>query len=192
MTDCTMAEISDLLPLFAGGHLSTDEAREVEAHLSVCSECRLELSLLQTLRSDIDLQVQSIDLKAIAAAVVRETIPDGRGQLSIVRSESKRGAWFASSRPLLAAAASLIFVAIAAYAVVGGYFGDETQESRMLEIPSSLVTSASGLALAVGMDDLEQDELLMLLSALDQIEPNFDAEPVTIREAIVDAPGGNE
>jgi hypothetical protein len=45
--------ILKLLPLHAGGDLSSDEAREVERHVAVCEGCRAELSALTRSRQNL-------------------------------------------------------------------------------------------------------------------------------------------
>jgi predicted anti-sigma-YlaC factor YlaD len=47
VTDCTNAELRDLLPDVLHGSLTAADRARVEAHVAACSDCRAELALLQ-------------------------------------------------------------------------------------------------------------------------------------------------
>ena len=75
MTDCTNAELKDLLPqLFLGrGTLGVADEASVRAHVDACADCRAELALLEAVRAHADAVTPRMDTAAILAGVQRAT-----------------------------------------------------------------------------------------------------------------------
>jgi anti-sigma-K factor RskA len=57
----THIELRGLIPAYALDALSPEEAREVEAHLPTCDECRRELILMRDVASELAVAVQKVD-----------------------------------------------------------------------------------------------------------------------------------
>ncbi len=206
MTDCRMDEMRDLLPLLAHDALAPVEAARVRGHVAGCAPCRAELALLGTLRERFEAATPALDIGAITAGVQRETLartatratrPASRGGLRLERSTARRGNWM--PRRYLAAAASLVLVGSLSLAVLGRIFGGgasgvDTEVAVALSLdsaPAAIAASAAGLIVADGLSDLDADALSALLAELESVEATVAAEPVSIRQPIVDAPGGN-
>ncbi len=201
MTDCRMEEMRDLLSLLAHDALEPGDESRVRAHLDGCAPCRAEFALLGTLRARFDAATPAIDIAAITAAVQRETIPPqaarpaARGGLTLERPAARRGNWM--PRRYLAAAASLLLVGSLSLAVLGRIFsgGEAGVDLDIVALssdsaPAAIAASAAGLIVADGLSDLDADALSALLAELESVEATVAAEPVSIRQPIVDAPGG--
>ena len=46
---CQEPEMSDLFPFYLNGDVTSDEARKIESHVSVCAECQTKLSFFMML-----------------------------------------------------------------------------------------------------------------------------------------------
>ncbi|MBC8089928.1 MAG: zf-HC2 domain-containing protein [Phycisphaerae bacterium] len=68
MTDCSNAEIRDLLPDYVHDQLSVADLARVEQHLVSCAECTDELALLQAM-FDIRPNVAAVNVAAIVASL---------------------------------------------------------------------------------------------------------------------------
>lgn len=77
MTDCSTAEIRDLLPGLVHDRLDAAARAGVEAHLRDCAECASELALLRALRDALG-TAPRVDVAAIVATVPRYRTPTGR------------------------------------------------------------------------------------------------------------------
>ncbi|MEP6833444.1 MAG: zf-HC2 domain-containing protein [Gemmatimonas sp.] len=66
MTDCSNAEIRDLLPDYVHDQLSVTDLARVEQHLVSCADCAEELALLQTVLA-IRPQVRTLNIADILA-----------------------------------------------------------------------------------------------------------------------------
>lgn len=198
MTDCAMGELRDLLPLLAHDALPPAEASRVRAHVAECAECRAELALLETLRARFDAVTPAISTAAIAAGVQRATVASGRQGLALVRPARRRGTWL--PRQYLAAAASLLLVGTLSLAVLGREFGgrdgvtvdvDSTRVVGGLDsAPAGPAAASTALSVADGLDDLDAAALTTLLNELESFEATVAAEPVSLRQPLVESPGG--
>lgn len=199
MTDCRMDEMRDLLPLLAHGALEPGEEARVRGHVAGCAPCRAELALLGTLRARFEAATPALDLAAITAGVQRATpvtVRSSRRELRLERPAARRANWM--PRRYLAAAASLLLVGSLSLAVLGRIFsggasGVDTDAGVALSpdsAPAAIAASAAGLIVADGLSDLDADALSALLAELESVEATVAAEPVSIRQPIVDAPGG--
>lgn len=193
MTDCTNGELRDLLPLLAHDALEARDAARVRQHLAACAECRAELALLATARAAFDAATPAISTAAIAAGVQRATRPGGVQRPALRRAYGRR--WMPGR--LVAAAASVVFLASVSLTLLARTFGapavgvDSVTASGARDSASELRLFASaGLNVTGGLSDLSDDELTTLLDELDSVEATIDAEPSTLRHALIEDPGG--
>src|SRR5215218_6246826 len=106
MTDCSNAEIRDLLPDYVHDRLSVTDHVRVEQHLVSCAECTDELALLQTV-FEIRPAV-SVNIAAIVAALPKPgaltnaasagTSIEGVRDISSARSVTRKAGGFRSWR----------------------------------------------------------------------------------------------
>jgi anti-sigma factor RsiW len=68
MTDCTNADVRDLLPGYAHGTLGAAERARVESHLAGCADCAAELSLIRAARRALA-PAPAVDVARIVAAL---------------------------------------------------------------------------------------------------------------------------
>jgi hypothetical protein len=202
MADCTNEAMRDLLPLLAhegpGGDAGEAMGREtldrLRAHVGDCAACRAELALLRSAASVIDGAVPRVDAAAISAGVnraLRLRIVDGAPRRTERRLPSR---WM--PRRQAAVAASLILVASASLAVLARTFGGPTPPAidggrvatTIDSAPVTRVSAGAGISVAGGLSDLSEEDLTTLLDELDRVEATIDAEPQSIRRAIVDVP----
>lgn len=193
MTDCTNGELRDLLPLLAHDALEAGDAARVRQHLATCADCRAELALLATARDAFDAATPAISTSAIAAGVQRAMRPSVVQRPALLRASGRR--WM--SGRLVAAAASVVFLASISLTVLARTFGapavggDSVMASGARDSASELRLFASaGLNVTGGLSDLSDDELTTLLDELDSVEATIDAEPSTLRHALIEDPGG--
>lgn len=69
MSDCSNAEIRDLLPDLLHERLDARTRARVVAHVDGCADCRSELELLRSLRGSIERGTPRVDLDRIVAAL---------------------------------------------------------------------------------------------------------------------------
>lgn len=196
MTDCPNGELRDLLPLLAHDALDAAEAARVREHVATCAECRAELALLDAVRAQAVAATPIVSFSAILAGVQRATAGDTAGSANrgVLRalSAKRRSAWV--PQRYAAAAASLVLVASVSLAVVGRTWfggGDPTQSSAdSVMSAAASVVAGGGLSVPGGLSEYDTDELNALLSALDAMEATVEAEPVSFRQPILDAPEG--
>jgi len=198
MTECTNGELRDLLPLLAHDALEARDAARVRQHLVACAECRAELALLATARAAFDAATPVISTAAIVAGVQRATRPSVVQPSAVQRPALRRDyGRRLMPRRLLAAAASVVFLASISLTVLVRTFGapavggDSVMASGARDSASELRLFASaGLNVTGGLSDLSDDELTTLLNELDSVEATIDAEPSTLRHALIEDPGG--
>lgn len=210
MTDCLDAELKDSLPLMAHDALSVAERARVSEHLDRCAECRDELSILVAAVAAVDAATPAISVASITAAVQRATIGEGRSAeraplrlqpVDARRAQQRarrRTAWV--SRPFLAAAASLVLVVTLSLTVLTRTFGPATG-TMVGGIPDSSIgltdsagevrlLAAASFGVTGGLADLSDEDLATLLVELEEVDATVEAEPVSMRRALVDEPGG--
>ncbi|MHB1298704.1 MAG: zf-HC2 domain-containing protein [Gemmatimonadaceae bacterium] len=197
MTDCTNGELRDLLPLLAHDALEAGDAARVRQHLATCADCRTELALLATARDAFDAATPVISTTAIVAGVQRAMRPRAVPRPTPHRAYGRR--WMPGR--LVAAAASLVLVASVSLTVLARNFGAPAAgqaDGDTVMVASGPRDSASevrlfasaGLSVTGGLSDLSDDELTTLLDELDSVEATIDAEPSTLRHALIEDPGG--
>jgi hypothetical protein len=69
MSDCSNAEIRDLLPDLMHDRLDAPTRARVVAHVEGCADCRSELELLRSLRGALDRGTPRVDVNRIVAAL---------------------------------------------------------------------------------------------------------------------------
>ncbi len=69
MSDCSNAEIRDLLPDLLHDRLDAPTRARVVAHVDGCADCRSELELLRSLRGTLDRGTPPVDVNRIVAAL---------------------------------------------------------------------------------------------------------------------------
>jgi hypothetical protein len=115
-----------------------------------------------------------------------------RGRLRAVPTK-RRNAWL--PQRYAAAAASLVLVASVSLAVVGRTWfggGDPARSGAdSVMAAAATVVAGGGLSVPGGLSEYDTDELNALLSALDAMEATVEAEPVSFRQPILDAPEGS-
>jgi anti-sigma factor RsiW len=195
MTDCPNGELRDLLPLLAHDALDAAEAARVREHVATCAECRAELALLDAVRAQAVAATPVVSVSAILAGVQRATADTaGSATRGVLRAlpAKRRSAWV--PQRYAAAAASLVLVASVSLAVVGRTWfggGDPTQSGAdSVMSAAASVVAGGGLSVPGGLSEYDTDELNALLSALDAMEATVEAEPVSFRQPILDAPEG--
>ena len=73
MSDCSNAEIRDLLPDLLHDRLDARTRARVVAHVDGCADCRSELELLRSLRGFLERATPRVDLDRIVAALPSPT-----------------------------------------------------------------------------------------------------------------------
>lgn len=197
MTDCPNGELRDLLPLLAHDALQPAEAARVREHVAICEECRAELALLDAVRAQAAAATPMLSASAIFARVQRATAGGAAGASArgVVREVSgkRRSAWV--PQRYAAAAASLVLVASISLALVGRtWFGggdpDRAGADSVMSAASSVI-AGGGISVPGGLSEYDSEELTALLSALDAMEATVEAEPISFRQPILDAPEGS-
>lgn len=189
MTDCTNAELKDLLPELGQGTLDVADEASVRAHVAACADCRAELALLEAVRLHADAVTPRVDTAAILAGVQRAT-----AQPRVLALKPRRP-WRA--RSYVAAAASVLFVGALSLSAIARTFGTPDGASlggtpalngdvdSAADVP---VYAMAGLSVGGGLSDLTDAELQALLTELEQVEATVVEEPNTLREPFVDVP----
>jgi hypothetical protein len=134
MTDCSSADVRDLLPDYALEQLDAEAASLVRAHLDGCGRCTAELELLRVARAvrpsapvvDVARIVAALPKPPVAGAGTRgpvlvRSIDDARSAPTMgARRRASFGARRFTSNPLLRAAAALAVVALGSWTVYSG------------------------------------------------------------------------
>lgn len=163
MSDCPNVEIRELLPELLGGTLSVSRRAEVESHLAACEDCAEELALLRLVRQAYAEATPTLSVSRIVGALPRR---EARRPV--------RRAWRPSQAFQIAAAVSFITLGGISVTVARSFFGNDPAAIRVeTEMASNGDTPL--ISFAGGVQDLGDDDLEALLSALESIE----ALPVT-------------
>lgn len=173
MSDCTNLEIHERLPEYLHGRLGALEIRWVETHVASCAECGNELSLLRSVRQAYD-YVPAVHVAAIVGA--------------LPRPRPARRRW-TSTPVLLRIAAVVSFVSLGgiSLATLRGVLdrGANGMTDTAVVLNRSEDTARGPIAIdggptisfGGGVSDLEADDLLALLSAVDGLEAAPPADP---------------
>lgn len=199
MNDCLNETMRDQLPLLAHDALDGAEAAAVQAHLTNCSACAVELRTLTAAAALFAAATPVVDTAAILAR-----LPQAATARPSLRLESSaRGARpaFRMPRYALAAAASLVLMVTLSLTVLRPIFQGGTPRVDIAQVDTGIVDGAPATTApapvepvaSVGgteLKDLGVDELTQLLDELDRMELNIAAEPRSMREPITgDAEG---
>lgn len=208
MTDCSNAEIRDLLPDYVHDQLSVTDLARVEQHLVSCAECTDELALLQTvlaIRPEVGVPnvadiVASLprpgQLTPVAADDRAPIAVDGVRDIASAKSVVRRTVAFRNWRS--AAAVAVMAVGLLSIKVVrDNIAGDDITpladsalvanlQSRSVQggDANRLRDSAAGanvsrVSLSVGdPSDYSDDELEAMMARLDKWDGSASSEPL--------------
>lgn len=192
MTECRNEMLRDRLPLLLRGTLPAAEATVLRAHVTGCAACTAELRVLEAAARLFDAATPTVDTAAILAKL---PAAPGRPALRVVHGGGERRTWRVS-RSLVAAAASVLFVAsLSLVAVQQGIFGNGGGDPRTPDTGADSLhptTSVTPPALVAGADlgDLGTEDLEVLLTELEQMEATVAADPVSMQRAVANVPEG--
>ena len=199
MTDCPNAEIRDLLPDLLHERLDASARAVVAAHVAQCVECRAELTMLHEARVALTSDMRTVDISAIAAAVIART----SAPLVQAQPWQRRARMWMDWR--VAASIALVAAGVASFATIRARQtvlpqsmapAVKTAASQSAKSPTVVPTAARGvegrpaappaaaeLSAAGGVSDLSDRDLRALLDDLQSIdaEPSTDPDPVTVR-----------
>lgn len=200
MTDCSNAEIRDLLPDYVHDQLSVTDLARVDQHLVSCAECTEELALLQTV-FDARPREGAIDIAAIVASLPKPgqgatperaaaEVPGVRSITSAPSVVRKTGGW---RNWRAVAAVAVVAVGTLSVAVIrDGVFGTKTpaviDSTGIVALApnsskpigdSTLPNAGSGVALSIGdVSDYSDEELKAMMARLDKWDGAPSAEPL--------------
>lgn len=187
MSDCTNADMRDLLPDLLHGSLDEPTRLAAEAHVAGCADCRAELALLRSAQAAIR-RTPAPDVARIVRALPRP--PATTRELESLRSPGRVPASRAAVQWRRAAVIAAIVVGGTAVAV-GTRDRSQTRRGSTAgqRAPSPAapratagyaVAGGAGLALAPGLQDLDEAELDTLLREIEALDamPSEDPAPV--------------
>lgn len=191
MSDSHDVEYRDALPALALETLAPSTAARVQAHLEGCAACREELALLRVARESAEARTPVVDVGRIVAALPAPPSAP-RSVPSLHRTQPVRTRSWWASRPVLAAAASVVLMLGVALPVAREAW-QAPAAGQMPETGSTSVVAPAtpgGVAVPVegGLESLSDADLSALLGVLEVLEATPVAEPVAIGAPIVDAP----
>lgn len=206
MTDCSNAEIRDLLPDLLHERLDASARATVMAHVAGCAECRVELTLLREARVALTSDMRIVDVAAIASAVIARTSEPVVYELPRQRRSNRWMDWRIAASIALIAVGAASFAVIRAHqrvpAQVGHMPSEVALDSPTLQVektpsrvtaPTTPVPAAGPeLSAAGGVGDLSENDLRALVDDLQSIdaEPSTDPEPVSVRITLPGQGGG--
>jgi len=152
MTDCSNAEIRDLLPDYVHDQLSITDLARIEQHVASCADCAEELALLQTVLA-IRPQFRTLNIADIVASLPKPgqfttvTLPDdvhvaavdGVRDIASVRSVARKSRTFGSWRAVAAVAVMTVgalSVTIARQGFMGNGVAPLTDSATVAELQS--------------------------------------------------------
>lgn len=174
MRDCVRTDVRDLLPDLVHGRLADGERVAVEAHLTDCVACAGEVEVIRGSAAMLELATPRIDVARIAAAVESRTVPGGSASASPLLDRARR---FGGRHVLqLAAVAVIAVLGVSLLQFMGGHGGDPAiaalSDPGATVVATDPATSARpGLALVGGIDALTTDELAVLVSSVESLDP---------------------
>lgn len=193
MTECVNESMRDLLPLLVRDALDGAEAARVRAHVAACEACAAEVQLLERALAVFAAATPAVDTAAILAKL--PSPGTSRPQLRVVTPVRTRSVM---PRRALALAASLLLMVTVSSPVWGPrVFGGPGAVDVVPgvdtgpDVPTVITTPSgsprTGVQVVGGrqLEDLGEEELNSLLGALDELEANLDAEPVTLTSPII-------
>jgi hypothetical protein len=196
MIDCPNAEIRDRLPDLLHERLDASVRAAVMSHVADCSDCRIELELLQEAHVVLSSGLRAIDVSSVARVVVSRM---AKGSMA-----PRRRSWTDWR-----IAASIAVLAIGATSVV--MLRDRSKDSGAVVAPVALsvpaesvpasppaspehvvgatspaVAPSAELAAAAEMSDLSESDLRALVDDLQTLDalPPTEPDPVTVRVAL--------
>ncbi len=199
MTDCSNAEIRDVLPDYVAELLVHDEKARVQAHISLCADCESEVTLLRVARA-VRPQAIHIDVARIVSALASASLQ----RLSTPPSMHKKSRPPKFARSMWRAAAAIGLLVVGGWSLMivrnGGVATLGTPRSdtaRMAEVAEQLpsVPVATSRQAAVSVGDLSaysDAELQRMLSRLEQWDGATAAEPLPQVPIVPVARGGSE
>lgn len=175
MSDCTNLEVRELLPEYVHGRLGALEIKWVETHVASCAECANELSLLRSVR-EAYARVPAVNVARIAGA--------------LPRPRAARRRW-SSTPAMLRIAAVVSFISLGGISLatlrgLGDGAGNGRIDSVALYGLDDTSRGAGGIdgtngtpaiSFGGGVSDLEAEDLVALLSAVDALEAAPLADP---------------
>lgn len=206
MTDCSNAEIRDLLPDYVHDQLSVTDHARVEQHLVSCADCAEELELLQTVFA-IRPSVKSTNVADIVASLPKPgqhaaftmhgandqssgNVRDIASARSVVRKTSSFRNWRAAAAIAVMTVGGLS-VAIVRQGMMGGSssatLSDTTGMGVALLPEPALVSGANDsvaasehrVPLSVGdLSDYSDEELQAMMARLDKWDGSVSADPL--------------
>lgn len=208
MTDCSNAEIRDLLPDYVHDQLSVTDLARVQQHVVSCADCADELELLQTvfalrpsvkapnfadIVSRLPKPGQQTSFTIAASGVPSDnTVRDIASARSLARKSPLLRNWRAAAAIAVVTLGGLS-VAIARDGVFGragaGSLSDTTELGVALinEAPAPLLgvkdsarlVNDSKVSLSVGdLSDYSDDELKAIMAGLDQWDGSASTDPL--------------
>ena len=152
MTDCTNAEIRDLLPDYVHDQLSVTDLARVEQHVASCADCAEELALLQTVLA-IRPQTRTINIADIVARLPkpgqlttvatadpdRVAADDGVRDIASAKSVARRSRTFGNWRAVAAVAVMTVgalSITIARQGFMGNGVAPLTDSATVAELQS--------------------------------------------------------
>lgn len=216
MTDCTNAEIRDMLPDYVNARLSASDAAVVESHVAACADCSEEVRLLLTAVA-VRPGAISIDVAKIVASLPKGQNAAGPNvrAISSARSVSAKMNKFRQWRGVAAAIIAIAIGGVSLQVVRRGstphVVAVEEGQSVLLgdsqkvvaSLPESITTaveSASALrptssakenALSVGeLSDYSDDEIESVLKRLEKWDGATAADPLPGVPLLANRSGG--
>jgi len=186
MTDCSNAEIRDVLPDYVAELLTHAEMTRVQAHVRDCVECASEVALLRVARA-VRPQAIHIDVARIVSALPSASLqrlstpPSMRGQSRTPMVA--RSMWRAAAAIglLVVGGWSLMMVRNGGVAMMGTARSDTARMAEVAEqLPSVPVATSRQMAVSVGdLSAYSDAELQRMLSRLEQWDGATAAEPLS-------------
>ena len=173
MSDCTNVEIRELLPEYLHGRLSASDRVRVDAHLSGCEECPVELATLRTVRQALD-RAPAVDVAAIVRALPKPRRAPAR---AVRRPVSTTRIW------QIAAAISFVSLGGISLAVSRSFFGGgpATVVDSAVKTPTvatmASATTQPAITFAGGVSDLSAEQVEDLLGTIESLEASPPVDP---------------
>jgi anti-sigma factor RsiW len=146
--DCPDA-VTQLLPWYVNGTLSTADVRRVEAHLEQCAACRADLNEQRHL-ADLIRASAPVEYGPQAGWRKLQARVEAAGQAASQASTSHPGAWRSKSRPVAWLAAAVVVQSLALVALAGaGLLGWSTADMSPRYRTLTSTAAAGGTRLRV-------------------------------------------
>ncbi len=200
MTDCSNAEIRDVLPDYVAELLTHDEMSRVQAHVRDCVDCASEVALLRVARA-VRPQAIHIDVARIVSALPSTSSSQRLSAPPSMREKSRtpifaRSMWRAAAAIglLVVGGWSLLMVRNGGVAMMGTAHSDTARMAEVAEqLPSVPVASSRQIAVSVGdLSAYSDAELKRMLSRLEQWDGATAAEPLSQVPIVSVARSGSE